>query len=92
MNIHVSNLSPDATCEDLKKAFAAHGEVSSVTILTEKMSLGRRVGPSRGMAFVAMPDRAGGLAAIAALDRHEIRGRSMTVLEARPRRVFGRRR
>jgi RNA recognition motif-containing protein len=92
MDIYVSNLTPDVTCEDLKKTFAAHGEVTSATILTEKMSGGRRTGPSRGMGFVAMPDIAAARAAIAALNQHEFRGRSMMVQEARPGRLSRHRR
>ena len=92
MNIHVSNLTPDVTSEDLKKLFAAHGEVESVTILTEKMNDGCRTGPSRGMGFVAMPGNAGAQAAIAALNKHEFHGRSMTVQKARPERLSRHRR
>lgn len=84
MDIYVSNLSPEATREDLKKAFATHGDVASVTILTEKMNGGGRTGPSRGIGFVAMPDKAGARAAIAALNSREFHGRSLLVQEARP--------
>jgi len=92
MNIYVSNLSPEATREELKKAFAAHGDVASVTILTERMSGGRRTGRSRGIGFVAMPDNVGARAAIAALNSREFHGRSLLVKEARPARISRHRR
>ena len=80
MNIYVGNLSYDATEDDLRQAFSAHGEVSSVSIIMDKMT-----GRSRGFAFVEMADKAQGEAAIAALNLQEIRGRAMTVNEARPK-------
>ena len=58
MNIYVGNLSPDTTQEDLRKAFQAHGEVSSASLLTTRMSAGRGTGPSRGIGFVVMPNKA----------------------------------
>ena len=91
MNIHVSNLSADTTQEDLRKAFAAHGDVSSAVVLTEERSFGTMVGPSKGYGFIVMPDTVRARAAVVALDRHELRGSAWTVQQARPRRVFGRR-
>ena len=92
LDIHVSNLSPETTREDLRKVFTVHGEVSSVGILTEKRRDGLCTGPSRGYGFVAMPDNAGARAAISALDHHEIRGFALRVQEARPSRVARHRR
>ena len=80
MNIYVGNLSYEATQDDLRQAFEAHGEVSSVSIIMDKMS-----GRSRGFGFVEMPDKSQGEAAIRALNLQEIRGRAMTVNEARPK-------
>ena len=84
MNLFVGNLSPETTLEDLRKAFQAHGTVDSATLLTTRMKGGRRTGPSRGKGFVAMPDPAQARAALAALDRLELRGRAITVEIARP--------
>jgi len=92
VNLYVTNLSPSTTRDDLLKAFAAHGEVSSVSLLTDQMKDGRGVGSSRGYAFVAMPDKLQGRAALAALDRKEIRGSAMAVQVARPGRFFRHRR
>ena len=80
MNIYVGNLSYEATQDDLRQAFEAHGEVSSVSIIMDKMT-----GRSRGFGFVEMPDQGAGQAAISALNLQEIRGRAMTVNEAKPK-------
>ena len=80
MNIYVGNLSYEATQEDLRQAFEAHGEVSSVSIIMDKMT-----GRSRGFGFVEMPDQGAAQAAISALNLQEIRGRAMTVNEAKPK-------
>ena len=80
MNIYVGNLSYEATQDDLRHAFEAHGEVSSVSIIMDKMT-----GRSRGFGFVEMPDQGAAQAAISALNLQEIRGRAMTVNEARPK-------
>ena len=84
MNIYVGNLSYEATQDDLRQAFEAHGEVSSVSIIMDKMT-----GRSRGFGFVEMPDQGAGQAAISALNLQEIRGRAMTVNEARPKTDSG---
>ena len=85
MNMYVGNLSPDTTEDELRRAFQAHGKVSSVSLLRTEMRGGRRTGPSRGRAFVAMPDHAQALAAVVALDRLELHGQAMAVQGARSR-------
>lgn len=79
-NIYVGNLSFRATEEDVRNAFASHGEVSSVSIITD-----RETGRSRGFAFVEMPNAEDAAAAIEAINGQEIAGRGVTVNEARPR-------
>ena len=79
-NIYVGNLSYEATEDDLRSAFEAHGEVSSVAIIRDKMS-----GKSRGFGFVEMPDKNQAMAAITATNLQEVRGRAITVNEARPK-------
>lgn len=83
-NIYVGNLSYEATEDDLRQAFGAHGEVSSVSIIRD-----RTTGKSRGFGFVEMPDNGQAQAAIKALNLYEIRGRSITVNEARPKAERG---
>ncbi len=84
VNIYVGNLSYEATQDDLRQAFESHGEVSSVSIIMDKMT-----GRSRGFGFVEMPDPKAGEAAVAALNLQEIRGRAMNVNEAKPKTPGG---
>ena len=84
VNIYVGNLSYEVNEDDIRQAFEAHGEVSSVQIIMDKMT-----GRSRGFGFVEMPDKAKGEAAIAALNLQEIKGRAITVNEANPKTVGG---
>ena len=66
--------------DELRQAFSAHGEVSSVKILMD-----RETGRSRGFGFVEMPNQGEGEAAIAELNGKDVGGRSLRVNEARPR-------
>jgi RNA recognition motif-containing protein len=79
-NIYIGNLSYDATEDDIRQAFAAFGEVSSVKIITD-----RETGRSRGFAFVEMPDANQAKEAIEAVNLSDIAGRRVTVNEARPK-------
>jgi len=80
MNIYVGNLSYSLSEQELRDAFAAHGDVSSVKILTD-----RETGRSRGFGFVEMPNQNEGEAAIAQLNGKDLGGRALRVNEARPR-------
>ena len=80
MNIYVGNLSFDETEGSLETAFAAHGEVTSARIITD-----RETGRSRGFGFVEMSDQTQAQAAIAALNGTNLNGRDLTVNEAKPR-------
>jgi len=80
MNIYVGNLSFDETEASLETAFAAHGEVTSARIITD-----RETGRSRGFGFVEMSDQTQAQAAIAALNGTNLNGRDLTVNEAKPR-------
>ena len=84
MNIYVGNLSFDETEASLESAFAAHGEVTSARIITD-----RETGRSRGFGFVEMSDEAQAQAAIAALNGTNVNGRDLTVNEAKPREDRG---
>ena len=84
MNIYVGNLSFDETEGSLETAFAAHGEVTSARIITD-----RETGRSRGFGFVEMSDQTQAQAAIAALNGTNHNGRDLTVNEARPREDRG---
>jgi RNA recognition motif-containing protein len=80
MNIYVGNLSYSLSEQELRDAFAAHGEVSSVKILSD-----RETGRSRGFGFVEMPNQNEGEAAIEQLNGKDLGGRALRVNEARPR-------
>ena len=80
MNIYVGNLSYQTTEDELRSAFGAHGEVSSVAIIKD-----RETGRSKGFAFVEMVDDANGQEAIRSLDGADLKGRNIKVNEARPR-------
>ncbi len=80
MNIYVGNLSHEATEQELREAFEAFGQVTSVKIITDKFS-----GVSRGFGFVEMSTKAEAQSAIAGLNGKELKGRALTVNEARPR-------
>jgi RNA recognition motif-containing protein len=80
MNIYVGNLSHDATPEDLQQAFEAFGQVTSVNIIKDKFS-----GESRGFGFVEMPETNEAEAAIEGLNGTSLKGRNLSVNQARPR-------
>ena len=80
MNIYVSNLGFNVQDEDLKEFFTPYGEVTSAKIITD-----RETGRSRGFGFVEMPDATAAKKAIAELDGGDVEGRSIKVMEARPK-------
>ena len=80
MNIYVSNLSFNVQDEDLREFFTEYGEVTSAKIITDKFT-----GKSRGFGFVEMPDNEAAQKAIAELDNGVVEGRTIKVMEAKPR-------
>ena len=80
MKIYVGNLSYEVTEEDLRLAFEKFGQVESATIIKDKYS-----GQSKGFGFVEMASKAEGQSAIDGLNGKELKGRTLTVNEARPR-------
>lgn len=83
-NIYVGNLSYEATEEEVRQLFAEFGDVSSVSLITD-----RETGRLRGFGFVEMADDAAAKAAIEGLNGKEIAGRTLTVNEARPKTSRG---
>ena len=84
MNLYVGNLSSDVSEEDLKGAFEAFGQTSSVAIIKDKFS-----GEPRGFGFVEMSDKAEAEKAMAELNGSDLKGQSIKVNEARPREDRG---
>ena len=80
MNIYVGNLSYGMSEDELRQAFSAFGEVSSVKILMD-----RETGRSRGFGFVEMPNNGEANSAIAQLNGKDVGGRPLRINEARPR-------
>ena len=71
MNIYVGNLPYDLNEEEIKAMFGEFGEVSTVTLISDRES-----GRPKGFGFVEMADDAQGQAAIAALNGKEIKGQN----------------
>lgn len=84
MNIYVGNMSYDTTEDQLRQAFKAFGEVSTVRIITDRDS-----GQPKGFAFVEMLGETEAAQAIGGLHGTEMNGRTMNVNEAKPRSEGG---
>jgi RNA recognition motif-containing protein len=80
MNIYVSNLSFNVQDEYLRDFFTPYGEVSSAKIIND-----RETGRSRGFGFVEMSDDAAAQKAVAELNEAIIDGRTIKVMEAKPK-------
>ena len=78
--LFVGNLSFNTTENDLHDAFAAHGTVAEVNLMTDRMS-----GRSRGFAFVTMGSPEEAQAAIEAMHGASLDNRALTVNIARPK-------
>jgi RNA recognition motif-containing protein len=86
VNIYVGNLSRGVSEDELRKAFEAFGQVTSVNIIKDRYS-----GESRGFGFVEMATKTEAQAAINGLNGTSLKERTLTVSEARPRTEGGRR-
>jgi RNA recognition motif-containing protein len=80
MNIYVSNLSFNVQDEDLREFFTEYGEVTSAKVITDKFTQ-----RSKGFGFVEMSDDVAAAKAIAELDGSVADGRTVKVMEARPK-------
>lgn len=74
------------TSEDLSALFEAHGRVQDAQVITD-----RETGRSKGFGFIDMPDNSEADEAIKALNATQLKGRQITVNQARPRRERTRR-
>lgn len=84
MRIFVGNLSFESTDQDVEGAFALYGQVASAQVIID-----RDTGRSKGFGFVEMPNNQEATAAIGALNGKDLKGRPLTVNEARPRTEGG---
>ena len=80
MNIYVSNLGFSFSNEDLSDLFATYGTVDSARVITDKFTK-----QSRGFGFVEMADEDSASKAIKELNGTMQDGRSIKVMEARPK-------
>ena len=80
--IYVGNLPFSSTEEELRSLFSQYGDVTSVSLITD-----RETGSPRGFGFVEMEE--GADKAISALDNTELGGRNLRVNEAKPREQGG---
>ncbi|MBU1001414.1 MAG: RNA-binding protein [Proteobacteria bacterium] len=78
-NIYVGNLAWSCTEGEIRSAFEAFGQVTSVKLVED-----RETGRPRGFGFVEMDD-AGAMEAIKNLDGKDFGGRNIKVNEAKPR-------
>jgi cold-inducible RNA-binding protein len=78
--VFVGNVSYDATENELQDLFAQHGTVTDVNLMVDRVTK-----KPRGFAFVSMESKEAAEAAIKALNGADLRGRKLTVNEARPR-------
>src|ERR1700756_1585003 len=82
--LYVGNLAYGVSSSDLERMFAEHGTVQSAQVIMD-----RDTGRSKGFGFVEMGSDQEAQAAIAALSGKQVRGRSLTVNEAKPREDRG---
>ena len=82
--LFVGNLSFEVTENELQDLFAQAGGVASVDILQD-----RTTGRSRGFGFVEMASEADAAKAISMFQGKDLKGRALTVNEARPREERG---
>jgi len=79
LKIFIGNQSYNVTEGDLRQSFEAFGQVASATVIKDEQS-----GRSKGFGFVEMPVQAEAQSAIEALNGTALKGRTITVNEARP--------
>ena len=84
MNLYIGNLDYTIKEQQLAELFESIGEVSSVKIITDKMT-----GRSKGFGFVEMGSDQEAQAAMSALNGQSHGGRPLTVNEAKPREDRG---
>jgi len=81
--IYIGNLPFSASEDEIRDLFSAHGDVQSVTLITD-----RETGRPRGFGFVEMDDSSA-QKAIEAINGTEFNGRTLNVNEAKERKGGG---
>jgi len=83
MNIYVGNLSHETTEDELRQAFEAFGQVTSVKILRD-----RATGESNGFGFVEMSVSEEGQTAISELNGKDLKGQAIKVEEGKKKTSY----
>ncbi len=78
--LYVGNMPYSTTEDQIRTLFAQAGEVTDVTLITD-----RETGRPKGFGFVEMATEEGGKEAIKRFNGHAMGERTLTVNEARPR-------
>jgi RNA recognition motif-containing protein len=78
--LYVGNLPFDVTEDDLRNLFSQQGPVNEIAVIMDKAT-----GRARGFGFVTMNTPEAAKAAILALNGSDMKGRALTVNEARAR-------
>jgi cold-inducible RNA-binding protein len=78
--LYVGNVDYNVTENDLQDAFAAYGTVVEANLMIDRAS-----GRPRGFAFVTMSSPEEAQKAVEGLNGRDLKGRSLTVNEARPK-------
>jgi cold-inducible RNA-binding protein len=78
--LYVGNMPYNTTEDQIRTLFAQAGEVTEVTLITD-----RETGRPKGFGFVEMATEDGGKEAIKRFNGHAMGDRTLTVNEARPR-------
>jgi RNA recognition motif-containing protein len=80
MNIYVGNLSQKVTEDDLREAFESFGQVTSIKIIKDRFT-----NESKGFGFIEMPVKQEATTAMEDLNGKDIKGKTISVNEAKPR-------
>ena len=86
MKIYIGNMSFDTTEDQIRQAFKAYGEVTTINIITDKHD-----NRPKGFAFVEMAEKDSAVAAISGLNSTEMNGRKLNVNEAKQKTESGNR-
>lgn len=84
--LYVGNLPYSVNEEQLRQMFTEFGDVTSATIISDRMT-----GRPKGFGFVEFADDAAADSATAALNGKDMEGRAIVVNEARPQEDRGNR-
>ena len=77
--VYVGNLPFSVSEEDLKELFSSYGEISEVSLITDKFS-----GRSKGFGFVTFANKEDAEKAISEMNEKDVQGRALKVSEAKP--------